>query len=266
MSMSFQNLEVEIQGPVATIWLNRPAVRNALDEVLLSEITQAVNRLEQDNSVRVLVLGGRGKVFCAGADLNWMKRMAGYGAEQNQADAMGLATMLKTLHRVSKPTIARVHGAAFAGGMGLAAACDVVVAEPTAEFCLSEVRLGLIPSTISPYVIQALGVQASKRYMLTAERFSAHEAHRLGFVQALCKEGAIDESVAQISQALISGGPEALAQTKTLINTVANCSLNDELIEETAGLIAKVRASSEGREGVSSFLERRNPAWVCSVD
>lgn len=262
MPMSFQNLEVEIQGPVATVWLNRPTVRNALDEVLLSEITQAVKRLEQDDAVRVLVLGGRGKVFCAGADLNWMKRMAGYSDEQNQADAMGLATMLKTLHRVSKPTIARVHGAAVAGGMGLAAACDVVVAEPTAEFCLSEVRIGLIPSTISPYVIQALGVQASKRYMLTAESISAQEAHRLGFVQALCEEGSIDAAVAQISQALVAGGPRALDQTKALINTVANRSLNDELIKETAGLIAKVRASSEGREGVSSFLEKRKPAWV----
>ena len=255
MPMSFQNLEVEIQGPVATVWLNRPTVRNALDEVLLSEITQAVKRLEQDDAVRVLVLGGRGKVFCAGADLNWMKRMAGYSDEQNQADAMGLATMLKTLHRVSKPTIARVHGAAFAGGMGLAA-------EPTAEFCLSEVRIGLIPSTISPYVMQALGVQASKRYMLTAERISAQEAHRLGFVQALREEGSIDAAVAQISQALVAGGPRALDQTKALINTVANRSLNDELIKETAGLIAKVRASSEGREGVSSFLEKRKPAWV----
>ena len=221
-----------------------------------------LKRLEQDDAVRVLVLGGRGKVFCAGADLNWMKRMAGYSDEQNQADAMGLATMLKTLHRVSKPTIARVHGAAFAGGMGLAAACDVVVAEPTAEFCLSEVRIGLIPSTISPYVIEALGVQASKRYMLTAERISAQEAHRLGFVQALCEEGSIDDAVAQISQALVAGGPRALDQTKALINTVANRSLNDELIKETAGLIAKVRASSEGREGVSSFLEKRKPAWV----
>lgn len=262
MSMNFQNLEVEIQGPVATVWLNRPAVRNALDDVLLSEITQAIKLLEQEDAVRVLVLGGRGKVFCAGADLNWMKRMAGYSNEQNQADAMGLATMLKTLHQVSKPTIARVHGAAFAGGMGLAAACDVVVAEPTAEFCLSEVRIGLIPSTISPYIIKALGVQASKRYMLTAERISAGEAHRLGFVQVLCEDGAIDAAVAQISQALIAGGPRALAQTKTLINTVANRSLDDELIDETAGLIARVRSSGEGREGVSSFLEKRQPAWV----
>ena len=198
MSMNFQDLELEIQGQVATVWLNRPAVRNALDEVLISEITQAINHLERDDAVRVLVLAGRGKAFCAGADLNWMKRMAGYSAEQNQTDAMGLATMLKTLKQVAKPTIARVHGAAYAGGMGLASACDVVVAEPTAEFCLSEVRIGLIPATISPYVIQALGIQAAKRYMLTAERISAKEAHRLGFVQELCEDGAIDAAIAQI--------------------------------------------------------------------
>lgn len=265
MLMNFQNLELEIQGQVATVWLNRPTVRNAWDEVLISELTQAINHLEREDAVRVLVLAGRGKAFCAGGDLNWMKRMAGYSAEQNQADVMGLATMLKTLKQVAKPTIARVHGAAYAGGMGLASACDVVVAEPTAEFCLSEVRIGLIPATISPYVIQALGIQATKRYMLTAERISAMEAHRLGFVHELCEEGSIDAAIAQISQALIAGGPMALAQTKALIETVVNRSLDDELISETAGLIAKVRASSEGREGVSSFLEKRKPAWVTST-
>lgn len=262
MSIYFQNLELEIQGQVATVWLNRPTVRNALDEVLLSEITQAINHLEQNDAVRVLVLAGRGKVFCAGADLNWMKRMAEYSAEQNRNDAMGLATMLKTLKEVSKPTIARVHGAAFAGGMGLAAACDVVVAEPAAEFCLSEVRIGLIPSTISPYVIQALGIQAAKRYMLTAERISAKDAHRIGFVQELCEDGTIDASIAQISKALIAGGPMALAQTKALMKTVVNRALDDELISQTAGLIAQVRASSEGREGMASFLEKRQPAWL----
>lgn len=264
MPMRLQNLELEIQGQVATVWLNRPAVRNALDEVLISEITQAINYFERDAAVRVVVLAGRGKVFCAGADLNWMKRMAGYSVEQNQADAMGLATMLQTLKQVTKPTIARVHGAAFAGGMGLASACDVVVAEPTAEFCLSEVRIGLIPATISPYVIQALGIQAAKRYMLTAERISAKEAHRLGFVQELCEAGTIDAAIAQISQALIAGGPMALAQTKALMETVVNRCLDDELINQTAGLIAKLRASDEGREGVSSFLEKRQPTWVRS--
>jgi methylglutaconyl-CoA hydratase len=265
MPMNFQHLEVDIRGPVATVWLNRPAVRNALDEVLLAEITQAITQLEQDDAVRVLVLAGRGKVFCAGADLHWMKRMAAYSDAQNRADAMVLATMLKTLHRAGKPTIARVHGAAFAGGMGLAAACDVVVAEPGAEFCLSEVRIGLIPSTISPYILQALGVQASRRYMLTAERISAQEAHRLGFVQRLCEAGAIDDAVAQVARALIAGGPQALAQTKALISTVAHRSLDEALVTETAGLIARVRASSEGREGVSSFLEKRRAAWVSAT-
>ena len=265
MSMNYQNLELEIQGQVATVWLNRPVVRNALDEVLISEITQVIRHLEYDDEVRVIVLAGRGKAFCAGADLNWMKRMADYSTEQNQADAMGLATMLKTLKQVSKPTIARVHGPAYAGGMGLASACDLIVAESAAEFCLSEVRIGLIPSTISPYVIQALGTQATKRYMLTAERMSAVEAHRLGFVHELCEEGSIDLGVAKISQALMAGGPAALSQTKALIGRVVGRPLDNELINETAGLIAKVRASSEGREGVSSFLEKRKPTWATSI-
>ncbi len=261
MTLNFRHLEIEQAGPVATVWLNRPDVRNALDEVLLAEITQAIDALAEDASVRVIVLGGRGKAFCAGADLNWMKRMAQYSPEENRADARVLAHMLRTVYRSPKPVVARVHGPAFAGGMGLAAACDIVVAEPTVEFCLTEVRIGLIPSTISPYVIQALGAQASRRYMLTAERLGAPEAHRLGLVHELCEPGGIDAAVARIVEALLAGGPQALRQTKALIDRVANRPMDDALLEETAGLIAAARASDEGREGVGAFLEKRRPAW-----
>lgn len=261
----YQTLEIEQRGAVANLWLNRPQVRNAMDETLIAELTQALVQLEASPDVRVIVLGGRGQAFCAGGDLNWMKRMAGYSAQQNRDDAMGLARMLQRLSRIGKPTIARVHGAAFAGGMGLAAACDMVVAEPAATFCLSEVRIGLIPATISPYVVQALGMQAAKRYMLTAERISAALAHRLGMVHELCEPGAIDTSVDQLVQALLTGGPDALAKTKALLALVNGHPIDDALIEQTADLIALVRASDEGKEGVASFLDKRSPAWLTSV-
>jgi len=260
--MEFRNLEIEKQGGVATLWLNRPQVRNALDEVLIAEIAHAVTGLQQDDGVRVLVLAGRGTAFCAGADLNWMKRMAAYSGEQNLQDSMRLAQMLGTVHASAKPVIARVHGPAFAGGMGLAAACDVVVAEPTAEFCLSEVRIGLVPATISPYVIRALGMQASRRYMLTAERMGAAEALRIGFVHELSDTGGIDQVVARIAAALLAAGPQAVARTKALIEQVGMRPVDQGLMEETASLIAAVRASPEGREGVSSFLEKRRAGWL----
>jgi methylglutaconyl-CoA hydratase len=262
--LEYRNLEIETKGGIATLWLNRPEVRNALDERLIAEITEAVTALQQDDSVRVLVLAGRGKAFCAGADLNWMKRMAGYSGEQNLRDAMGLARMLRTVHVSAKPVLARVHGPAFAGGMGLAAACDIIVAEPAAEFCLSEVRIGLVPATISPYVIRALGVQAARRYMLSAERIPAAEALRIGFVHEISEEGAIDEALARIAGALLIAGPKALAQTKDLIEQVGTRRIDEDVMQETAGLIAAVRASAEGREGVSSFLEKRKPAWLAA--
>ena len=210
MPMSFQNLEVEIQGPVATVWLNRPTVRNALDEVLLSEITQAVKRLEQDDAVRVLVLGGRGKVFCAGADLNWMKKMAGYTHAENQADALQLAQMLRTIYLCPKPVVAKIQGDCYAGGMGLVAACDIILVAEDVHFCLSEVRLGLIPATISPYVIKAMGENAARRYFLTAERFSAQEALRIGFAHEVVEASALDAKTAEVLKALTGNSPHAV--------------------------------------------------------
>jgi methylglutaconyl-CoA hydratase len=260
--MNYRNLEIEVARGVATLWLNRPDMRNAMNEEMIGELSGAVQTLGSDAQVRVVVLAGRGTAFCAGADLNWMKQMAGYSHAENRASALNLARMLNTLHVCPKPTIARVQGPAFAGGMGLASACDIRVANPAAEFCLSEVRIGLVPATISPYMVQAMGAAAARRYMLTAERLSATEAHRIGFVHALSGPGAIDETVDRFAQKLLGAGPAALAHTKQLLDDVVDRPIDEPLLEMTAGMIADVRASAEGREGVSSFLEKRQPSWV----
>ncbi|MCI3206476.1 MULTISPECIES: enoyl-CoA hydratase/isomerase family protein [Pandoraea] len=260
--MTYQTLDVDVTDRVATIWLNRPDVRNALNETVIAELDDALKRLGERDDVRVIVLAGRGKAFSAGADLQWMQRMATYSASENEADAMRLAAMLQTLNDCPKPTVARVHGAAFAGGMGLVAACDIVVAATTVEFCLSEVRIGLVPATISPYIVQKLGAAATRRYMLTAERISAAEAHWSGWVHAVCAPEEIDASIGKFTTALLAGGPAALAQSKALIGAVENQPIDGELIARTAKLIANVRASAEGREGVDAFLHKRTAEWV----
>lgn len=262
--MDYRTLEIDVTQGVATLWLNRPDVRNAMNEDLIGELSAAVRALGADPQVRLVVLAGRGTAFCAGADLGWMKRMADFSHSQNRASALELAQMLNTLHTCPKPTIARVHGPAFAGGMGLASACDMRVADPAAEFCLTEVRIGLVPATISPYVVQAMGAAAARRYMLSAERLPAAEAHRMGFVHALSAPGAIDDTVGQIAKALLGAGPAALARTKQLLDDVVDRPVDDALLAMTAEVIADVRASVEGREGVGSFLERRKPSWVRS--
>jgi len=259
--MDYRNLEIEVTRGVATIWLNRPGIRNAMNEALISELTGAMRALGSDTGVRVVVLAGRGTAFCAGADLSWMKQMAEYSQAENRASAVDLAQMLNALHACPKPTIARVHGHAFAGGMGLASACDIRIADSAAEFCLSEVRIGLVPATISPYVVQAMGAAAARRYMLTAERLSATEAHRIGFVHVMSEPGAIDEAVDRFTQKLLDAGPAALARTKQLLDDVVDRPVDEALLEITADVIADVRASAEGREGVGSFLEKRKPAW-----
>lgn len=260
--MEYKTLEIDITAGIATVWLSRPDVRNALNEDVISELTGAVHALGSDSQVRVVVLAGRGTAFCAGADLSWMKRMADYSNAENRASALELAQMLHALHTCPKPTIARVHGAAFAGGIGLASACDIRVADPAAEFCLSEVRIGLVPATISPYVVQAMGTAAARRYMLTAERLSAAEAHRMGFVHAMPSAGMIDEAVGQFAKALLCAGPAALARTKQLLDDVIGQPVDAALLGLTADGIADVRASAEGREGVGAFLQKRKPAWM----
>jgi methylglutaconyl-CoA hydratase len=259
----FDNLIVEKRNLVAIVTLNRPEVRNAFDDVLISNLTRTFLELDKDETVRAVVLTGAGSAFCAGADLNWMKRMAGYGYEQNLADATALAEMLKTLDRMSKPTIARVHGPAYAGGVGLVAACDLAVGAEKAEFSLTEVKLGLSPATISPYVVRALGERAARRYFLTGERFGASEAHRLGLLSAVSGSENLDAQIEEILKHLTQGGPKAHGKIKDLIRAVSRGGpITDALIEDTAKRIADIRVSAEGKEGIASFLDKRKPAWV----
>jgi len=252
-------LLVEKKDGIARVTLNRPEVRNAFDDSLISELKKAFGEIKNDNTVRVMVLAGNGPAFCAGADLNWMKRMAGYGYDENLADAQALAGMLAELDRLPMPTIARVHGPVFAGGAGLVAACDIAVGTPEAKFCLSEAKLGLSPATISPYVIRAMGEREARRYFLTAEIFDAAEAYRIGMLSILTEE--LDETIDSLIRHLLAGGPEALAKIKDLIRTVANRPVDDALVADTARRIAEIRVSPEGREGIASFLEKRQASW-----
>jgi methylglutaconyl-CoA hydratase len=254
-------LKVAESGGVARVTLDRPEIRNAFDDALISALTSALRELDADEGVRAVVLAGNGPAFCAGADLNWMKRMAAYGYEQNLADAQALAEMLKTLDRMRKPTLARVHGPAFAGGVGLVAACDIAIGAPEAKFCLSEAKLGLSPATISPYVVRAMGERMARRYFLTAEVFDAAEAQRIGLLTAVSPSGKLDGEIDEILGHLMQGGPQALAKIKDLIRTVASGPVDDPLIADTARRIAEIRVSPEGREGIASFLEKRKPSW-----
>ncbi len=256
-------LEIRRPSPhVAEVWLNRPDVRNAFNDGVIAELTAAFAGFADEAELRVVVLGGHGKAFCAGADLNWMRAMADYSWEQNRADAQALADMLWTLYRCPVPVIGRIHGDCYAGGVGLAAVCDVVVASEAAGFCLSEAKLGLLPATIGPYVVKALGEQAARRYFTTAERFSATEAQRLGFVHELCPPGSLDERVAALVAALVANGPAAVKACKRLVQDLAGQPITDALRADTARRIADIRSSPEGKEGVSSFLQRRPPAWT----
>jgi methylglutaconyl-CoA hydratase len=256
-------LNVEIKGGVGRVTLNRPELRNAFDDALIRELQSSFGRLEKDKSVRIVVLAGNGPAFCAGADLNWMKRMAGYGYDENLADAQALATMLATLDRMPKPTIARVHGPVFAGGTGLVAACDIAVGTPEAKFCFSEAKLGLSPATISPYVIRAVGERRARRYFLTAEVFDAEEAYRIGMLSALVPSSDLDSSIENLLKHLLAGGPEAHVKIKELIRAVVHRPVDGALSAETAKRIAEIRVSPEGKEGIASFLEKRKPSW-CS--
>jgi methylglutaconyl-CoA hydratase len=256
---------IEVTRPsahVARVFLNRPDVRNAFNEASIAELTRVFAELSQDTDLRAIVLGGHGKAFCAGADLGWMRAMADYTWDQNRADAQALADMLWTIWRCPVPVVGRVQGDCYAGGVGLAAVCDVLVAADGVNFCLSEARLGLLPATISPYVIRAMGEQASRRYFTTAERFSAAQAHALGFVHEVCAADALDAKVDELVTALVANGPMATRACKALVQDVAGQPLTSALREETARRIADIRASAEGKEGVQSFLNKRTPAWL----
>lgn len=249
-------------GPVATITLNRPEVRNAFNDEVIAELTQAFTDLGQNNEVRAIVLAAQGPAFCAGADLNWMRRMADYSHAENLADAAQLADMLRVIYTCPKPTVARIQGDVYAGGMGLVAACDMAVSVDSANYCLSEVKLGLVPATISPYVIRAMGARAAHRYFLTAERFDAAQALRIGFVHAVVSAEQLDAQVDELTKALVSASPNALEECKTLLQSVAGRDIDADLIAHTVQGIASIRASNEGKEGVQSFLQKRKPNWL----
>ncbi len=257
-----KNLELRFEAGVATVTLNRPEVRNAFNDEVIAELTAVFLELGHRAEVRAVVLAAHGPAFCAGADLNWMKRMAGYSREENLADASALARMLEVIFACPKPTIAKVQGDVYAGGMGLVAACDMAVAVDSANFCLSEVKIGLVPATISPYVIRAMGARAAHRYFLTAERFDAAEAHRIGFVHAVVPAGELDAKVAAMAQALVAAGPAAVKACKQLVHDVAGHGITPALVQRTVEGIADIRASDEGQEGVRAFLEKRKPNWL----
>ena len=264
--MNFETLHIDLSYRVAVVWMNREKVRNAFNETVIAELTQAYRVLGADDGVRAIVLAGHGPAFCAGADLEWMRRMSTYSLDDNRRDARGLADMLRTIHDCPKLTIARVHGDAYAGGMGLVAACDIAVGAFNASFSLSETRLGLLPATISPYVMRAIGERACRRYMLTAEKFDASEAFRLGLLHEITPPDELDARINTILGALMTTSDAAVAATKTLIRDVAGKPIDDALSADTAERIARMRASDDGREGIASFLAKRKPRWLAQFE
>lgn len=257
-----QWIDIEHAGPVATVWMNRPDVHNAFNEDLIAQLTEAFLGLDGNDSVRVVVLAGRGKSFSAGADLSWMKRQGEASVEANRADALKLATLYRTLADMRKPTVARVHGAALAGGTGLVAACDIAVAGERAQFGVSEVRVGLIPATMGPYVLRAIGERQALRYFQTAERFTAQRALDLGLVHEVVADEQLDARLNEIVSALLHGAVGAQAAAKALIGAVARQPVTDAIVQDTAERIARMRALPEAREGLSAFLEKRPATWV----
>ena len=261
-SAPYTAIAVDRRGPVARVALNRPEVHNAFDEVTIAELTDALAGLDAEAGVRAIVLLGAGRSFCAGADLTWMRRMATFGKAQNLADARALARLLATLANLGKPTVARVHGNVFGGGVGLVACCDIAIAEVDATFALSEAKLGLIPATIAPYVVEAIGARHARRFMLTAERFTAADAYRMGLVHDIVPMPELDARVDEVLGALMLAGPVAQREVKALVASVAHRPPDARIAEATARHIAAVRASAEGREGVAAFLAKRAAAWV----
>jgi methylglutaconyl-CoA hydratase len=273
MQMSYESITLTYDDGlphVARVTLNRPQVRNAFDETTIAELTQVFATLDADaldaqgRPVRAVILAANGPAFCAGADLNWMKRMSAYSDEENRADALALATMLNTIYRCAKPVIAQVQGDAYAGGMGLLAACDIVIAAEHAQFCLSEARLGLMPATIAPYVIRAMGEQAARRYFVTAERFDTAYGERIGMLHQVVSAEALEQTVRETARAISANSPNAVKECKRLVMDLAHQTIDAALLAETAQRIARVRASQEGREGIASFLEKRKPNWLAT--
>ncbi|MEP4145628.1 MAG: enoyl-CoA hydratase/isomerase family protein [Halioglobus sp.] len=262
MNGNFVTTAIDARG-VATVTLDNPQKHNAFDDKIIAELTEAFTTVDHDPAARVMVLASNGRSFSAGGDLNWMKRMASYSHEENMQDARALANLLKALNFMSKPTIARIQGAAFGGAVGLVSCCDMAIATERASFSLSEVKIGLMPATISPYVVAAMGQRASRRYFATAERFSADEALRLGLVsQVVAEEGILDAAVASLVDCLLTNSPAAMAASKQLVFEVAGRVIDEALVDMTCQRIADIRVSPEGQEGLSAFLEKRSPNWI----
>jgi methylglutaconyl-CoA hydratase len=264
---NYQHVEVDQRGAVRWLWLNRPEVRNAFNDALVAEISAAFADVESAPETRVVVVTSRGPAFCAGADLNWMRSMAAQldadrGLAENHADALKVARMFHAVHSCSRPVIARVQGDAFGGGVGLAAACDIVVAAEGANFALSEVKLGIVAATISPHLVRAMGARQAARYMLTAEKFTALQARSLGLVHEVTLMDDLDREVERLAYHLLAASPAALAATKRLLADVVEAPMDDVLLAATAKCIADARVSPEGREGIAAFLEKRAPSWT----
>jgi methylglutaconyl-CoA hydratase len=257
----FTHLTIEQRGAVRWIWLDRAEVRNALNAALIADIATAFADVEASADTRVVVLGARGDVFCAGADLKYMRAQAGFSHAENQADALRVARMFQAVHACSRPVIARVHGDAFGGGVGLAAACDLAIACDTASFALTEVKLGLVAATISPHLVRAMGARQAARYMLTAERFTARQAQAAGLIQEVATTDELDAAVARLVESLLAASPAALAATKKLLADITEAPLDDVLLATTAKCIADARSSPEGLEGIAAFLDKRPPGW-----
>ena len=258
----YETLEIEQVGGIATLWMNRPERHNAFNATVIRELDEAFKALDADETVRVIVLAGRGKSFSAGADLNWMKAAGEASEAENHADALKLANMLRTIAECSKPTVAKVHGAALGGGMGLACACDICIAGERAVFATSEVKFGIIPATIAPYVLRAIGERQATRYFQSAERIDARRAAEIGIAHEAVDGEALEATVEKVVAALLDGGPKAQAAAKELIRAVAHQPVSDALLEDTARRIATLRSTEEAREGLSAFLEKRPAKWV----
>jgi len=256
--------EVDHYG-IATVTLNNPEKHNAFDDLIIAQLSKIFREIAERHDIKIMVLASTGKSFSAGADLGWMKRMAGYTYDENLKDANALAHMLKALNFIPQPTIAKIQGAAFGGAVGLASCCDIVIASTNASFCLSEVKLGLIPATISPYVVNAIGQKACRRYFLTAERFFADKAMTLGLVNEVVSLEDLDKSVDNMIDTLLANGPHAVRQAKQLALDVAYQDINNELLNVTSERIASIRVSAEGQEGLGAFFDKRSPNWLDSV-
>jgi methylglutaconyl-CoA hydratase len=256
------SIELSKDNGVATVTLNRPEKHNAFDDSVIGQMTEAFEHIEHDDSIRLMVLASSGKSFSAGADLAWMKRMAGYSYDENLRDARALANMLKTLNNLSKPSIARVQGATFGGAVGLVSCCDIAIASSKASFCLSEVKIGLIPATISPYVVAAIGSRAARRLFITAERFNAERAFALNLVSEVCDPEQLDARLSELSEIILANSPAAVSAAKQLVLDISGASIDDDLIEDTSKRIAAIRTSKEGQEGLTAFLDKRPPSWI----